>query len=127
MSETLEQIALRVAEEVKGKHGDLNIQIVEFSRRLVAALGAQSYVGESDGDGTVWWKDMPPSGTQLYAAPVVNPDWQMVPKEPTPEMLNALKDGFYEEDFEQDKAFTVFDAIKAEYKAMLAAAPEYKP
>lgn len=39
MNETLKQQVLRIAWEVKGGHGDLNIQIVEFARRLLAEQG----------------------------------------------------------------------------------------
>ena len=51
---------------------------------------------------------------RVYTAPKVPEGWKLVPVEPTEEMLNACWD-------------TPYSSYIRKYKAMLAAAPEYKP
>lgn len=56
-----------------------------------------------------------PYGTKLYAAPVaptVPKGWKLVPEEPTEEQLDALTD--------------TRGSARTKYRALLAAAPEYK-
>ena len=131
MSETLEQIIERIAEEEFDSPEKNNFR--RAARRLVAALGAQEPVAIFNGFYEVlpMFSEFPNKmdiGTKLYAAPVVKEGWQMVPKEPTEAMLLAMIDGAYSIEREQDEPrLTVYDAIRLEYKAMLAAAPEYKP
>lgn len=64
--------------------------------------------------------------TEYSSAPVqaVPDGWQLVPKEPTEEMVQALKDGSDTGDDGEDLKRTVYDYIRLEYKAMLAAAPQ---
>jgi hypothetical protein len=58
----------------------------------------------------------------LYLHPAIPEGMVLVPKEPTEAMLLALKDGASDVEDEQDCKLTVFDYIRIEYKAMLAAA-----
>lgn len=117
MSESLEQVALRIAREM----GDINPWgLEEFARRLVAALGAQEPVAWLDRKGTyVSIEANEKYGTgviKLYAAPQLPREgWQLVPVNPTPEMVKAIRDSGYDGN-------TV--AILVDYKAMLAAAPK---
>lgn len=92
MSKTLEEIALQIGKEVFGAvdeclsgQGERDREVtageypigegcIEFARRLVAALGAQEPT-------TILRDTTIHPGTKLYAAPVVNEGWQMVPKE----------------------------------------------
>ena len=89
MSETLEQIALRLAPRKNGtlesdKYGFVNdAALVAYVSKVVAALGAQEPVAwlfDENGD-KYWYESVQPFGRAVYAAPVVPADWQMVPKE----------------------------------------------
>lgn len=88
-SETLEQIALRVAEQIPGfiwcegsmyEDGVLEHQAIEFAHRLVAAFGAQEstvWVGSMNGHRYIHWGSSAPdfpalTGVHpLFAAPVL--------------------------------------------------------
>lgn len=128
MSETLEQIALRVAKET-GCVDLAEPNLFALAHRLVEALGAQEPVAwmlhgrpylfqqrEDAGFGEYYTEQQP-----LYAAPQLpqREGWQWVPKEPT------------ERQWEEGKIMlstmlecgTALD-IGIVYKAMLAAAPK---
>jgi hypothetical protein len=68
-----------------------------------------------------------PVGAKLYLHPTIPEGMVLVPKEPTEAMLLALKDGASDVEDEQDCKLTVFDYIRIEYKAMIAAAQGEKP
>jgi len=146
---TLEEIALQIGKEVFGAvdeclsgQGERDREVtsgeypigegcIDFARRLVAALGAQEPVGfvyEKTLSAILKSKEacirdtQIQNGSPLYAAPVVNEGWQMVPKEPTVKMFQSAESaGFHT----YTGTWTIDPFVC--YKAMLAAAPEYKP
>lgn len=130
---TLEEIALQVAKdaamEISGASAaemtpEAEAWSLAFARRLVAALGAQEPVAwhiKRGHSGAIRFHadeveyELSPDGDwqgasvrKLYAAPVVNPDWQMVPKE----HVCGLQG---------------FGALDDVCPACESAAPEYKP
>lgn len=124
MSETLEQIVLRVAQETDDAVGSYpgTKWLYEYSRRLVAALGAQEPVAQVDMNKAScvrWLNSTDPDtfhGTKLYTAPQLpqREGWQMVPKEPTVAMLRAAVAA-------RHHSVITMNPI---YQAMLAAAPK---
>lgn len=79
---SLEEIALKITEDINLKYSDLNgddlaLFVTELARRLVAALGAQKAVGATDDYGNPMAfregeevGEFPPR-TKLFAAPVL--------------------------------------------------------
>ena len=126
MSKTLEEIALQVAKDM----GDMSPWgVEEFASRLVAALGAHEPVAWVQkemlhDDGFTHAFNVQPYATEgyipLYAAPVVPAGWQMVPKEPTKEMVAASWEVAGSVRFaDGTRSF-----IPVAYQAMLSAASE---
>lgn len=117
----LEQIVMKVIAEVwQGPclmSSGLQADILEYSRRLVAALGAQEPVAQVDMNKAScvrWLNSTDPDtfhGTKLYAASQLpqREGWQLVPKDYTYAMHQAWLEG---------------NSFDERYKAMLAAAPK---
>lgn len=107
MSQTLEQVALRVAADVFGPATDhqscqFMSAIVAYSEALIAALGAQEPIAQVDMNKAScvhWLNSTDPDtfhGTKLYAAPQIpqREGWQLVPKEMSDETNVALGDKY---------------------------------
>lgn len=130
---TLEQIALEIATDIGLWNPEDNrpqLDPAEFARRLVAALGAQEPVATLHDDGYFVLRNVSDTlkykaqfagwKMNVFAAPVlpsVPEGWQLVPKQPTPEMLEEGNSGFRSPDSKRH-------TISSCYRAMLAAAPE---
>jgi len=127
MNETMEQIALRVAKEMEWLQAPHQPDIQEFARRFAAALGAQEPVSYREIESVVL--GIAPVVKKFYAAPVVPAGWQMVPKEPTPEMMIAAEkqagvDAGLLRPMQPLDSTTWRNSALNRYKAMLAAAPK---
>lgn len=118
MSESLEQIALRLAPRKNGtlesdKYGFVNdAALVAYVSKVVAALGAQTPAfhmcnGKQNFD-TPCENCVP-----FYAAPVVKEGWKMVPEEKELGLGASYEDAAYVSGWNECRA------------AMLSAAPEY--
>lgn len=80
-----------------------------------------------DPDGKPWvhWEgEAPEGGAKLYAAPVVQPDMVMVPREPTEAMLDAAMNRYKHVSPEAKARYTQMhrDNFRCDYKAMIVAA-----
>lgn len=144
MSETLEQIVLRVAKEIgitstAGGMTEERERIKEFARRLIAALNAQepvawlyTYDGRPHAAGLKpreCWADH--EQQPLYAAPQLPREGcedEGCPHYGTPHSHGTLPKGWQlvpkDYSYSMQQAFMEGEDFNARYKAMLAAAPK---
>ena len=74
---------------------------------------------DSQGNPTIRWAKAPKVGDSFYSAPSIPEGWQLVPKDPTPEMTAAASE---QADYDHRRGAPTLASNL--YRAMLSASPQ---